>query len=310
MMNKNKNKKNKVNRRQAFRIYEQVDLVYHKIEFNQLELNNTNFNNILKSTVESFNAETRLSSDHNPAESFLPASCSQKNETLNINISSTGISFTSKEALEPGDYLMIRVLLLSSLIVVTTCCKVVYIKPSNPFEENQYPHTIGVRFVRLKAEDKALLDKHVSKKRTQHMIVYGLMAFFALVFIQVPDLIIELVIDLFSFIMDEVVELLHLLYEVVEYGLDHIIEHIFHTDMQSTQTIVFYLQNIIMIVLLIPVIRAMVLFCKKTMRQSQLSFYRKKASLFYCWREQTVLYKLGIICLAVMLFSFFVLGLV
>jgi len=309
-MDKTENEKNKVNRRQAFRIYEQVDLVFHKIEFNQLELNNTNFNNILNSTVESFGAETSLSSNNILAESSLPASCSQKNETLNINISSTGISFTSKEELVSGDYLMIRVLLLSSMIAVTTCCKVVYIKPSNPFEENQYPYTVGVRFIKLKAEDKALLDKHISKKRTQHLIVYGLMALFALVFIQVPDLIFELVVDLFSFIMDECVEIFHLLYEMVEYGLDLMIEHAFHTDMQKTQTIVFYLQNIIMIALLFPVIRAIILVTKNSLSQCQLLLYRKRASLFYCWGEQTLLHKIGIICLAVLLISFIILFLI
>jgi hypothetical protein len=205
---------------------------------------------------------------------------------------------------------MLRVLLLSSMIVVTTCCKVIYSKPSNPFEENQYPYTVGVRFIKLKAEDKVLLDKHISKKRTQNLIWYGLMALFALVFIQAPDVIFELLSDLFSFIIDECIEVFHLLYEMVEYGLDQLIEHTFHTDMQSTQTIVFYLQNIIIIALLFPVVRATISFAKKTWQQCLLSFYRKKASLLYCWSEQTLLYKIGIICLLIMLTSVVFLGLI
>lgn len=36
-------------------------------------------------------------------------------------------------------------------------------------------------------------------------------------------------------------ELIHLLFEVVEMGLDNVIEHIFETDLHDTQLIVFYI---------------------------------------------------------------------
>jgi len=240
----------------------------------------------------------------------MPASYSQKNETLNINISSTGGSFTSKEKLVPGDYLMMRVLLLSSMIVITTCCKVVYIKPSNPFEKNQYPYTIGVRFIKLKQQDKALLDEYVKKKRARRLVMNGLLACFILVAIQVPDLIIELIADLFSFIIDECIEVLHLFYEMLEYGLDQIIEHVFYTDMQSTQTIVFYIQTILFIGLSFPLFRVISSFCKKLIYHWQLSLYRKKASLLYCWGEQSLLRKAGIMSLVFLSASMFVLCLI
>ncbi len=309
-MDKENSEKNKSNRRQAFRVYEQVDLVFYKIELEQEQLNNADFSNILNSTVQSFNAETSASDANNSVESTLPASLSHENETLNINISSTGISFTSKEKLDSGDYLMLRVLLLSSMIAITTCCKVVYIKPSNPFENNQYPYTIGVRFINLKPEDKELLDRHVRKKRSRRLTMNVLFTCLVLGVIQAPDLIVELMADLFSFIIDECIEIFHLFYEMVEYSLDQIIEHTFHTDRQSTQTIVFYIQSILSIALLFPLVRMLISSVKKTFKYSLLFLYRKKSSVFYCWGEQTLLKKIGVITLVLLLISVYILFLI
>jgi hypothetical protein len=36
-------------------------------------------------------------------------------------------------------------------------------------------------------------------------------------------------------------ELLHILFEILESALDHLVEHIFHTDTRTTQVITFYL---------------------------------------------------------------------
>lgn len=36
-------------------------------------------------------------------------------------------------------------------------------------------------------------------------------------------------------------EIVHLAFELIESGLDHLVEHLFHTEMRETQIIVFYL---------------------------------------------------------------------
>jgi hypothetical protein len=305
-MSNEQTEKIKSNRRWAFRTYEQVDLVFYKLELNQEQICDTNFNDIFNSTVKPFGIDNTPPSTEAAVEYQLPSSCSQQNETLNINISSTGISFTSKEGLVPGEYLMMRVLLLSSMIAITTCCKVVYSKPSNPYEKHQYPYTVGVKFVKLKRTDKDLLEKHIRKKRERLWILNALLSIFLLIFIQVPDLFFELATDLFSFVIDEFIEILHLLYEVIEYGLDHIIEHVFHTEIQTTQIIVFYPQNILMLCLSIPLFRWAVNFCKNQFKQCQLFLYRKKSSILYFWREKAVLYKTGIACLSAGLMSLLV----
>lgn len=308
-MDKAKAEKNDSNRRRAIRVYEQVDLIFHKIDFNQEQLKNTGFNNILSTVVQSFDtAPSSSTTTPTSIEPLLPASHSQKNNTLNINISSTGISFTCNEKLMAADYLMIRVLLLSSMTVITTSCKVVYVKPSNPHEKNQYPYTIGARFIKLKPEDQKILDEHIKRKRSRRLIMKGVLAFFILIFIQVPDLFFELIVDLFSFIIEEFFELLHLFYELVEYGLDLLIEHIFHTGMRSTQTIVFYVQAILTIALSIPLFRKLLSFSENLFHSCQLYLYRKKASIFYSWEEKTLEYKVGLsgvgIVLTVFLGSF------
>lgn len=302
-------KNNSSYRRRAFRVYEQVDLVYHKLGFNRDQLSNTDFNNILNNKIKSFNRDNVSFFTETIVESQLPSSSSQQNETLNINISSSGVSFTSKEELVAGEYIMMRVLLLSSMIAITTCCKVVYSKVSNPYENNQYPFTVGVRFVKLKFSDKDLLDQHIRKKRRRIWTVNALMLGFLFIVIQVPDLFFELCADLFSFVIDELIEVLHLLYELIEFGLDIIVENVFHTEIQTTQTLVFYLQNLLLIGLSVPLIRVIILFCKNQFKQWQLFLYRKKSSIVYFWGEQTVLYKAVISCLSAGLLSLSVWGL-
>jgi hypothetical protein len=54
-------------------------------------------------------------------------------------------------------------------------------------------------------------------------------------------------------------DLLHLLFEILESALDHLVEHIFHTDTRTTQVITFYLILILaalascMLIIMIPV---------------------------------------------------------
>ena len=41
-------------------------------------------------------------------------------------------------------------------------------------------------------------------------------------------------------IFEHSIELFHILFEVIESGLDHFIEHVFETELRETQVIVFY----------------------------------------------------------------------
>jgi len=98
----------KSNNRVALRVYEQVNLFYQKIALIQLNETQPGFENILDSFARSETAG-RLT-----VEPSFPYSQSQENDTLNVNISSNGIAFTCMEELKAGDYLMLRILFLSS----------------------------------------------------------------------------------------------------------------------------------------------------------------------------------------------------
>ena len=92
----------------------------------------------------------------------------KENETRNVNISATGIAFNCEEELKQGDYLEIKMLLVSSMAVIVTYGKVVYCRHSQP-NDNQYPHFIGVDFINMKDEDREMLIKYVVKKQLQQI---------------------------------------------------------------------------------------------------------------------------------------------
>lgn len=285
-------KKNNLNRRRAFRIIEQVDLFYHPVESYQATEGKPEFNNMITQALINSNAS---SSDLSSVEQRLPDSHSKENETLNVNISSSGISFTCEDKLMAGDYLMIRVLLLSSMTVIMTCCKVVYCRPSNPFEDNQYPYLVGTHFVNLKQEDKELLSQHINKKRTRLFIANTLLASFIVTVLMMPDLALELLLGFCSFLFDEFIEVAHLTYEFVEYSLDHMIEHVFHTALHETQIIVFYIQIVLGFALLYPLVKGIIKVFKNMFFSCGYFYNRKKSSMLYYWGEQSLLYKTGII---------------
>jgi len=287
---------NKSNRRVAFRVYEQANLFYHKIDHNQVIEPQADFDNILTSfsqsqTTTQLSSVSRISS----VDQSLPESQSQENDTLNVNISSSGIAFTCKDELNAGDYLMIRLLLLSSMTVITTCCKVVYCKPSNPYENDRHPYLIGAHFVNLTAEDTELLNRHVRKIKKQHLAVYGVFLTVAVTVLAMPDLAFGLLAGLFHHVLEVVLHIIHLAFEFVESNLDHLIEHTFHTDLHDTQIIAFYTLFSFGLVGLYVLWRIIPSACVR-FRNSQMAFWaRKKSSFFYYWAEQTTLDKIRIV---------------
>lgn len=92
----------------------------------------------------------------------------KENDTRNVNVSATGIAFNCEEPLKEGDYLEIKMLLVSSMAVIVTYGKVVYCKNSES-NDSQYPYFVGVDFINMKDEDRELLIKYVVKKQLQQI---------------------------------------------------------------------------------------------------------------------------------------------
>lgn len=274
---------NKSNRRSAFRIYEQVNLFYHKIEYNQNGKTKPDFNNITDHVTQALDKSPPISNTPASTEVSLPESHSQENDTLNVNISASSISFTCKEELMIGDYLVIRLLLLSSMTVITAYCKVVHFKLSNPFETNQYPYLVGAHFVNLKQEDKELLNRHVNKKRTRHFIADGLFVSLIMIILAIPEVIFDLLVQLTSFLLENFIGTIHLLYELIEFSLDHLVEQVFHTALHETELIAFYIQVVLGLIGLYILLRMITSAYKKSARCCRVFFHRKKLSVLYYW---------------------------
>jgi len=288
MMNIVKSEDKTINRRIAFRIYEKINLFYHKIDPSEVIEPQGDFTQIL-------NSYTLSTSRNSPIDQSLPESQSQENDTRNANISTTGIAFTSKDELQAGDYLMIRIFLLSSMTVIMSCCKVVYCKPSNPFEIDRYPYLIGAQFINLTTEDTAILHRHVSKQKNQQLIFNGLLIGLAISFLAMPDVMFGLLVGVAHHLLELVLHVMHLGFEFVEYNLDHLIEHTLHTDLHTTQVIAFYTLFALGLGILYVLWRFVPPACRRLI-DSQISFWtRKKASFLYFWGEQTTSDKVKIV---------------
>lgn len=181
-------------RRQFFRVDDEVNLVYAKIDKKQVMEGTYVSENILgnwplSSALEMVAQESTLLllkiSKFNPdvadylkiidnkiellAQALVMQSGEFTNNNIrNANLSATGIAFDSHEAFQNGDFLEIKILLVSSMAVVVAFGKVVYCKSSQS-ESGHFPYTIGVDYVSIKDQDRELLIKHVVKKQLQQI---------------------------------------------------------------------------------------------------------------------------------------------
>lgn len=181
------------------------------------------------------------------------------------------------------------------MTVIMTCCKVVYCKSSNPYEKNRYPYLIGAHFVNLTAEDNELLNTHVDRRRKQQLVVNGSIFALLTAVLVAPDQALGLLEALGHYLLVTFLHMLHLLFEYLEQGLDHIVEHFFHTGTHETQVIVFYILVSLGFTVLYFLGRKVP--AAYTRLSSRLLLYgaRKKSSCLYYWGEQTLANKIKII---------------
>jgi hypothetical protein len=269
------------NRRRAFRIYEQANLNYQKVQ----QQNNW----------ESTSTQPSL------LEQSLPNSRSQDNATLKVNISNSGIAFTCVESLQAGDYLIVRLLLLPSMTEIISSCKVVYCSTSNPFEKDRYAYTIGATFINLTKNDKEVLHQHIERRRKQQWTINSLIAAIVAFVLIAPEQAWELMLSLSHHLLETTLHLLHLGFEYLEMGLDHVIEHTFHTGMRETQIIVFYIIVSLALPLLYFMTRRLCRACLRWYQAFLLYCWRKYSSCLYFWDSQTPMEKLRWISISTLL---------
>ncbi|NOS88866.1 MAG: hypothetical protein HOP34_10080 [Methylococcaceae bacterium] len=72
---------------------------------------------------------------------------------------------------------------------------------------------------------------------TTQKITYSLVLIGLTIIVTVPDVVFGFIMEIFHLLF----ELVFILFEWLESTLDHLVEHLFHTDLHTTQIIVFYL---------------------------------------------------------------------
>jgi hypothetical protein len=140
-----------------------------------------------------------------------------------------------------------------------------------------------------------------------HRKIYiGLALACFVIFILIPDVIIELLIEFVHYLFELLLELTHVLFEMVESTLDKSVEHLFHTDMQETQVIVFYLMLIPGIYISYSLLRLLPPFCRRCSQNLLNTCLKTKIRVLTYWHGLTVIGKIkltGIATLSLYLIS-------
>lgn len=119
------------------------------------------------------------------------------------------------------------------------------------------------------------------------------------------DLTVEIVVEILHLIF----EIFHNMFEWVELGIEHAVEHIFHTERHGSQVVTFYIllsiggYGIYRLSLKLPLLYR---YLKQLARDA---WIRRKSQLQLYWRSQNLINRIGIgiaACTVLYLASFFV----
>ncbi len=295
------NKTDKKNRRAFFRIYDDVNLFYQKIDKKQLAELRPHPDSSYSPNFDSGATQSTLPKlDKNLFEDHF-----KDNGTCNVNISASGMAFSTDHTLHEGDILVIKVQLASGPAVIQTYANVVYCKDNHPYD-TEYPYFIGTHFIDMEDDYRGLLAAHIEKKHKQDLRVRAVVLTALIIVLLVPTLVFSLLFELIHLIIEVILHIAHLAFEFVELNLDHVIEHFFETDLHQTQVIVFYIIATSILFILYRIARRIpdfARFCKK----SQLAFWsRKKSNLLFFWSEQSLFNKIKLVVIGILFFVVYV----
>jgi hypothetical protein len=129
--------------------------------------------------------------------------------------------------------------------------------------------------------------------------------------ILIQFILIGIVITMYDVLFHSLFSILHMAFEWLELALEELIEHVFHTNRQQSQIIVFYLLWLIALYGFYLLWRALPGFYKRLKEQFLAAFSQYKSYITNYWREQSSIQKvkwvtsvtLSISCLAFFTFS-------
>lgn len=118
----------------------------------------------------------------------------------------------------------------------------------------------------------------------------------------------DTVMDVFLNILHLLFELLHVAYEWLELGIEHGVEHIFHTTRHGSQIITFYILLLLASVLIYWLWRVLPRCYKRLLQFAQYAWERRKTECQAYWLSLPVIHKIklmstatGIFCLTTFL---------
>jgi hypothetical protein len=283
------------NRRGSFRIHDEVNLFYKKID----EKSATEPQPIPITTGKEAQ-DAALTNGMAADVQF------NKNETCDINISASGLAFNCDAALKEGDCLMVKIMLASGKKPIVAPCQVVYCRSSQA-NDSECPYFVGAHFINMKDEDQELLIEHVDKKRLHSRWINGFILAVVITVIALPDVVFGLLLELFHFLLELLLEFSHLTFEFIESNLDHLVEHLFETDVHATQVIVFYIIFPFVCYGLYRLFWAIPSFFRRIKKKQVAYWSRKKAYLLFYWRELSPFNKLKLVLASVAVIALYVL---
>lgn len=297
MVNMMRNK----NRRVFFRIYDEVNLFYKKIDESLLtrpQSTNDSFSFFRSSDMQSYALPSNLEAEIESDAKF------DKDTTCNINLSAGGLAFNCHDSMQEGDCLIVKILLKSGMSTIAAPCKVVYCR-DNHLSDSEYPYFVGAHFVGMRDVDRMLLGDYVDKKRQQRKWRNIVLMAAAVTVIMLPDVVFHLLAVLFHFLLEITLHMLHLAFEFIESNLDHLVEHLFETDVHVTQIIVFYILFPFFCYGLYRMGRLVPPFFRWSKKKLVAYWSRKKSNLIFFWREQSPVEKLKLMAFGVGLLALY-----
>lgn len=115
----------------------------------------------------------------------------------------------------------------------------------------------------------------------------------------------DMVIDLFMNVLHLCFELIHILYEWFELGIEHTVEHLFHTSRHGSQIVTFYILLLIASLLLYGLWRILPRLYQKFIQFLFQAWERRKIEYRYYWLSLPLINKVkllstatGVSCLA------------
>ncbi|MDT8426942.1 MAG: PilZ domain-containing protein [Methyloprofundus sp.] len=181
-------------RRRFFRIDDEINLFYKKVEPASIkkysEASSELLNNcLLAAALDILNQESqiifnRIERSNPDVADYLKVMDNKINlvaraalmdgtdlideQSRNVSLSASGVAFECEELIAEGEFLEIRLLLTSSMAVIVSYGDVVY-SHKNPEIKSDFPYVVGVAFSEMKEQDRELLIKHVVKRQMQQI---------------------------------------------------------------------------------------------------------------------------------------------